>query len=199
MVDGGELDWRCPNVKEHGKSRHQLDRNAFMRHIRELLRNQLDYCVEMNMHGARGALFKVKLLGFGYTIAAKGTGVECATDLIHESKVYRRLLPLQGTCLSVHLGDMKVDSLLYYAGAVRIVHMMFLSFRGFPLRSLISPTLGDDAICSLHAIHQLGVLQGDPEARNILAHPDRPGITWIDFERAEFVCPRAVLGSLSLN
>jgi hypothetical protein len=35
--------------------------------------NQLDYCEEINMHGARGALFKVKLPGFGYTVAAKGT------------------------------------------------------------------------------------------------------------------------------
>jgi hypothetical protein len=199
MVDGGELDWRCPNVKEHGKSRHQLDRNTFMRHIRELLRNQLDYCVEMNMHGARGALFKVKLPGFGYTVAAKGTGVECVRDLIHESKTYRRLLPLQGKCVSVHLGDTKVDSILYYAGAVRIVYMMFLSFGGFQLRSPIPPTLADEAICGLRAIHGLGVLQGDPAARNILVHPDRLGITWIDFERAEFVRPRAVLGTLSPN
>ncbi|OBT50680.1 hypothetical protein VE04_09216 [Pseudogymnoascus sp. 24MN13] len=61
------------------------------------------------------------------------------------------------------------------------------------------PGLADDAICGLHAIHQLGVLQGDPVARNILVHPDRLGITWIDFERAEFVRPRAVLGILSPN
>jgi hypothetical protein len=189
MVGSG----KCPNVKEHGKSCHQLNRDTFMRRIRDLLRNQLDYCVELNIHGARGAFFKVKLPGFGYTVAAKGTGIECVRDLIYESKIYRRLLPLQGKCLSVHLGDMKVDSLLYYAGAVCIVHMMFLSFGGFPLRSPISLTLADDAICGLHAIHQLGVLQGDPEARNILVHPDRPGITWIDFERAEFVRPRAVL------
>ena len=94
MVDGGELDWRCPNVKEHGKSHHQLDRNTFMRHIRELLRNQLDYCVEMNIHGARGAFFKVKLPRFRYTVAAKGTGIECVKDLMHESTIYHRLLPV---------------------------------------------------------------------------------------------------------
>jgi hypothetical protein len=77
MVDGGELDRRCPNVKEHGKSRHQLNCNAFMRHIRELLCNQLDYCEDMSMHGARGALFKVKLPGFGYNVSdgvMRGTG-----------------------------------------------------------------------------------------------------------------------------
>ncbi|ELR10289.1 hypothetical protein GMDG_04675 [Pseudogymnoascus destructans 20631-21] len=179
MVDGGELDWRCPNVKEHGKSRHQLNRNTFMRHIRELLRNQLDYCVAMNVHGARGAFFKVELPGFGYTVATKGTGIECVKDLMHESTIYRRLLPVQGKCVPVHLGETKVDRL--------------------KLRSPISQTLADDAISGLHAIHQLGVLEGDPAARNILVHPDRPGITWIDFERAEFVHPRAVLGTLSPN
>ena len=153
----------------------------------------------MNIHGARGAFFKVKLPGFGYTVAAKGTGIECVKDLMHESTIYRRLLPIQGKCVPVHIGDTKVDSILYYAGAVRIVYMMFLSFGGFQLRSPIPRTLADDAICGLHTIHQLGVLQGDPAARNILVHPDRPGITWIDFERAEFVRPRAVLGIISPN
>jgi len=76
---------------------------------------------------------------------------------------------------------------------------MFLSFKGFPLRSPIPQALADEAIRGLRAIHQLGVLQGHPAARNILVHPDRSGITWIDFERAEFVRPRVVLGALSPN
>ncbi|KFY17490.1 hypothetical protein V492_00644 [Pseudogymnoascus sp. VKM F-4246] len=125
----------------------------------------------------------VKLPGFGYTVAAKCTGIECVKDLMHESTIYRRLLPVQGKYVPVHLGDAKVYSILYYAGAVRIVYMMFLSFGGFQLRSPIPRTLADDAIC----------------ARNILVHPDRLGITWIDFERAEFVRPLAVLGILSPN
>ncbi|KFZ13460.1 hypothetical protein V502_06597 [Pseudogymnoascus sp. VKM F-4520 (FW-2644)] len=199
MVNGGELDRRCPNVEAYGKSRHQLNRNTFMQHIRELLCSQLEYCVAMNIHGARGAFFKVKLPGFGYTVAAKGTGIECVRDLMYESTIYHRLLPVQGKWVPVHLGDTEVDSILYYAGAVRIVYMMFFSFGGFQLQKPIPRTLADDAICGLHDIHQLGVLQGDPAARNILVHPDRPGITWIDFERDEFVRPRAVLGTLSPN
>ncbi|KAL5344667.1 hypothetical protein ACLOAV_010359 [Pseudogymnoascus australis] len=147
----------------------------------------------------RRLALEVKLPGFGYTVAGKGTGIECVKDLMHESTIYRRLLPVQGKCVPVHLGDTKVDSILYYAGAVRIVYMMFLSLGGFQLRSPIPRTLADDAICGLHTIHRLGVLQGDPVARNILVHPDRPGITWIDFERAEFVRPRAVLGIISPN
>jgi hypothetical protein len=49
----------------------------------------------MNIHEARGALFKVKLPTFGYTLIAKATGMECVGDLIHESKIYSRLLSLQ--------------------------------------------------------------------------------------------------------
>ncbi len=92
-----------------------------------------------------------------------------------------------------------MENLLYYAGAVRIVHMMFLRSGGFPIRSPIPLTLADDAIRGLQAMHQLGVLQEDPRARNILVHPDRPGTTWIDFERAAFISPRVILGSLSTN
>jgi hypothetical protein len=98
----------------------------------------------------------------------------------------------------VHLGDVEVESILYYAGAVRIVHMTFLSFEGFPLRSSIPQTLADKAIHGLRAIHQLGVLQKDPAARNILLHPDRQRIIWHDFERAEILA-RVVLGDLSPN
>lgn len=199
MVNGGELDRQCPNVEAHGKNRHQLNRNTFMEHIRELLSNQLDYCVQMNIHGTRGAFFKVKLPGFGYTVAAKGTGIECVKDLKHESDIYRHLLPLQGKCLSVHLGETEVKNLLYYAGAVRIVHMMFLSFGGFPLRSPISQAVVDNAVSHLRDMHELGVMQGDSIPSNVLVHPDRPGIIWIDFERAELIPARAVLGDLSPN
>jgi len=59
--------------------------------------------------------------------------------------------------------------------------------------------LAAEAIRGLQAIHQLGVLQKDPAARNILVHPDRPGMTWIDFERATLFSQRETLGSLSAN
>jgi hypothetical protein len=77
--------------------------------------------------------------------------------------------------------------------------MMFLSFGGFPIRALILATAADQAIRILYIIHQLGVLQKDFETRHILVHPDRPGMTWIDFERAELFSPRVTLGSLSAN
>lgn len=76
---------------------------------------------------------------------------------------------------------------------------MFLSFGGFPIRSRTPAALANKAIRGLHAIHQLGVLQKDPVTRNILGHPDRPGTTWIDFERATLFSRRVTLGGLSAN
>ncbi|TAQ85977.1 hypothetical protein B7494_g5705 [Chlorociboria aeruginascens] len=200
IIQGGRLDQMCPNVKEHGQGCHQLNQVSFMRQIQHLLCDQLDYTEEMYIHGARGALFKIKLPGFGYTVVAKATGVECVGDLIHESAIYRRLLPIQGKYIPVHLGECTVDTILYYAGAVRIVYMMLLSWGGSPVRPPIPHSLVEEAIQGLQAIHQLGVLQEDPAARNILVHPERPGITWIDFERAILVAPQMTLGSkLSLK
>jgi hypothetical protein len=103
----------------------------------------------MNISRARGALFKVKLPGFGSTVITKAVGVECVRDLMHELAIYHRLLPIQGKYVPVHLGDIRVDSLLYYAGAVRIVHMMFLSFSGFLIRLPILAALADEAIRGL--------------------------------------------------
>jgi hypothetical protein len=57
----------------------------------------------------------------------------------------------------------------------------------------------EEAIRILYVIRQLGVLQKDFETRHIFVHPDRPGMTWIDFERAELFSPRVTLSSLSAN
>src|SRR4030088_1298968 len=77
--------------------------------------------------------------------------------------------------------------------------MIFLSFNGFPIKAPIPATLADEAMRGLQAIHELGVLQKDARTPNILVHPDRPGITWIDFERAKLLSPRVALGNLSPN
>lgn len=93
---------------------------------------------------------------------------------------------------------MAVGGDLYYAGAVRIVHMLLLGFDGFPLRSSITQTIASEAIRGLEAIHSYGVVQNDLELRIILFHPDRQRIIWHDYERAE-VNARVVLGETSPN
>jgi hypothetical protein len=52
--------------------------------------------VPLHMKGSRGALFKVRLSSHGYTLVAKRmANVECKY-LVHESKVYDYLRPIQG-------------------------------------------------------------------------------------------------------
>jgi hypothetical protein len=103
----------------------------------------------MNIYSTKGALFKVKLPRFSYTVITKATGVEYIRDLLYESKIYSYLLLIQDRGVPVHLGDIKVDSLLYYARAVYIVYIMFLSFDRFLIQALILATLTNKAICVL--------------------------------------------------
>lgn len=86
-----------------------------------------------------------------------------------------------------------MENLLYCAGAVRIARLITFLSIGF-LTGLTTP-----AALFGEATHQLEVSQKDPAARNILVHPDRPGITWIDFEHATLFSSRVILGSLSAN
>ncbi|KAH8588056.1 hypothetical protein B0O99DRAFT_525815 [Bisporella sp. PMI_857] len=199
LVTDGQLDRSCPNVRKHGANSHKLNKSTFIRAVRKMLEDQLDYCQEMNVHGARGALFKIQLPRYHYTFVAKGTGVECAEDLRHESTIYQRLQPIQGRYIPVHLGETTVPGPLYYAGAVGIVRMMFLSFAGYQIQSPISKAVITKAIQGLQAIHELGILQKDPAARNILVYPGESRVAWIDFERAEILPSRNILGVLSPN
>ncbi|KAK6843944.1 hypothetical protein PG987_004804 [Apiospora arundinis] len=55
--------------------------------------------------GARGVLFKVTLLAYGYTFIGKGTVPAFMEDLEHEAKVYQALQPLQGRVTPIFLGQ----------------------------------------------------------------------------------------------
>src|SRR5436305_15305173 len=71
LVEGGELDFGCPNVELHrrgyGNNRHEFGRERFMELLREQLGVTMDSdCVAMGSQGARGALFKLTLTSHGY-------------------------------------------------------------------------------------------------------------------------------------
>ena len=52
---------------------------------------------------------------------------------------------------------------------------------------------------SIQAVHRLGVLHRDAEPRNILWNAEVGQAMVIDFERAEVLKPRAMLGIILLN
>ncbi|KAI7910408.1 hypothetical protein M9X92_011124 [Pyricularia oryzae] len=112
LVKGGLLDARCPNMALHHRqssSSHNHDRSPIGTCVRhpiahaeflELLLEQLERSLDdgitpLAQGGARGVLFKVSLLKYGYTFVSKGTVKAFVKDLKHEAAVYERLQPIQ--------------------------------------------------------------------------------------------------------
>ena len=159
--------------------------------MRQQLSKDLDNdCEPVGLHGARGALFKVRLTSHGYTLA-------------QGAAIYKRLRPIQGVHVPVHLGNIDLDRPYFYDGIAEIVHMMFLSFEGRLISRHISadnrPYLINQVECSIQAVHRLGVLHRDAMPRNMLWNAEIGQAMMIDFERAEILKPRAVLGVISPN
>ena len=204
LVEGGLLDKTCPNVWDHGGSHHRIDQPTFLDLMRKQLSKDLDTdCEPVGVHGARGALFKVRLTSHGYILAAKCTVINFVCHLNQEAAIYKHLRPIQGVHVPVHLGNIDLDRPYFYEGIAKIVHMMFLSFGG----KLISQRInGDNRLYlterverSIRAVHQLGVLHRDAMPRNILWNAEVGQAMIIDFERSEILKPRAVLGVISPN
>ncbi|XTI94313.1 hypothetical protein V2W45_1473511 [Cenococcum geophilum] len=65
----------------------------------------------VGVYKAHGALFKVRLTLYGYTLAAKCTVINFAT-------IYERLRPIQG--------NIDLNRLYFYDGIIKIVYIIFL-------------------------------------------------------------------------
>ena len=204
LVEGGLLDKTCPNVRDHGGSHHRINQPTFLNLMRQQLSKDLDTdCEPVGVHGARGALFKVRLTSHRYTLAAKCTVINFVGHLNQEAAIYERLRPIQGMHVPVYLGNINLDRPYFYDGIAEIVHMMFLSFGG----KLISQHInGDNRLYLIEqverlirAVHQLGVLHRDAMPCNMLWNAEVSQAIIINFKRAEVLKPRAVLGIISPN
>ncbi|KAH8428822.1 uncharacterized protein LDX57_006501 [Aspergillus melleus] len=207
LIKGGTLDRKCPNVSDHGVDRHrltpatlisQLDRQFFSDH--QQLDTQIG-CESLHVHGSRGALFKITLWSHGYTFVGKGTPVEFVTGSKHEELIYSHLAPIQGLYVPVLLGSLRLRHPFPYDGIAEIVHLMFMSYVGKPLANRRDldrcPQIHQQVEKSLHAIHELNVLQGDPIPGNMVEENGR--VMFIDFERAKLQPRRLPLGGISPN
>ena len=204
LAEGGPLDKKCHNARDHGKSHHLIDRPTFLRLIRQQLSKDLDIdCKPVGVHGARGALFMVRLTSHGYTVAAKCTTIDFIAHLKREAIIYERLRPIQGIHVPVYLGNVDLDQPYFYDGIAEIVHMMFIGFGGQPICRHINANnrlyLTQQVKASIQAIHRLGVLHRDAMPRNILWNSELSQAMIIDFERAEIRGLRAVLDVISPN
>ncbi|KAI1153778.1 hypothetical protein F4825DRAFT_414054 [Nemania diffusa] len=219
LVNGGLLDPGCPNVAYHhqesgritdyARLAHPVRHAEWLRLLSQQLKGSLDNgVVKLGIQGARGALFQVTMLAYGYTFACKGTVRAFVKDLEHEAAVYERLRPVQGTSVPVFLGTIDLRSInrtYHYDHRVDIIYMMFLSWGGYSLHEV---QIGEkeqrrlEARLSrvLRAVHQEGVVHEDVRRPNILRNPETGGVMLIDFERAALLDrPRHPLGQLVPN
>ncbi|RYC57812.1 hypothetical protein CHU98_g8404 [Xylaria longipes] len=219
LVNGGLLDPGCPNVASHHKGSgrvvdyarlvHPVRHAEWLRLLSQQLKGSLDDgVVKLGIQGARGALFQVTMLAYGYTFVCKGTVRAFVKDLEHEAAVYERLRPVQGTSVPVFLGAIDLRSInrtYHYDHRVNIIYMMFLSWGGCSLQEV---QIGEGeqrrleaglsrALCS---VHQEGVVHKDVRRPNILRNPETGDVMLIDFERASLLDrPRRPLGQLVPN
>ena len=207
LTSRGRLDERCPNINlhraAHDSQYHPVDHVTWLQLLREQLNRTLDDGVEpLYKQGARGALFRITLHAYGYTIIAKGTVPEFVEDLRHEAFVYQRLRPLHGICVPVFLGAINLQRPYYYDFRVRLVHMIFLSWGGVPVDCGVDKDvqLGRELVRSVCTIHRLGVLHGDMRKANTLWNDEKGRVMLIDFERAVVADPpRAPLSPIGPN
>ncbi|KAI9767945.1 MAG: hypothetical protein M1839_004309 [Geoglossum umbratile] len=124
---------------DHKGIRHRLNGEKLLfPPCKQLQSTRDEYCDPLGRQGARGALFRVTLASYGYTMVAKGTVPVFADKLQRERRVYHQLRPLQGVCVPVCLGNIDLVYPYYYDVKAHIVHMMFKSWAG--------PCLGWDGI-----------------------------------------------------
>ncbi|GAP88623.1 putative protein kinase-like domain [Rosellinia necatrix] len=220
LVKGDALDPDCPNLTLHQHqnnngsvinfdNRHSIGHDEFLQLLSCQLQCTLDYGItSLDITGARGALFKVTLLEYGYTFISKGTVQAFIPDLEHEARVYERLKDVQGVYVPVFLGAINLRSLnrtYYYDFRVDIVHLCFMSWGGLSLKDgqdldTNRSTLQHMAIGAMRAIHQQRVVHKDARYENILFNPQTGGVMLIDFERSQLLdMPRPVLATLELN
>ncbi|KAJ6438008.1 protein kinase-like domain [Purpureocillium lavendulum] len=215
LVRGHAMDHSCPNISRHcqgkthsgrGAIRHPIDHAKWLQLLRAQLKETLDRGITpLEKGGARGVLFKVTLLEYGYTFVSKGTIKAFIPDLEHEAAVYRRLEDIQGIHVPVFLGAVDLRSLhrtYYYDHRVYIVHLTLMSWGGESLHEGRGrmPTTEEQVKRGLHALHQHGVIHKDVRAPNILFCEETGGAMMIDFERAELLePPRPPLAKMTPN
>ena len=202
LAYGGPLDNSCPNAANHGPE------HISVFDFRDGLRAQLAKdrgpdadCTPLYLSGATGSLLKVRLSASGYTLVAKGVKQAYVEQLEHENKIYDALRSIQGTDIPVCLGLIDLTVPYYYNGDV-LEHFLLLSWAGRPLSwciDQINKNLATTAIQNAFTkIHQLRVLHGDAEPRNILYDKVNRTFMVTDFGEAKLY-PRQPLSPISPN
>lgn len=137
-------------------------------------------CWPLNLHGARGALLKLRLSSHGYVFVVKGVPECDSRHLRDEAHIYQHLRPVQG--IHVHACCGIVCLLVpYIYGNVELTNLLILSWAGRfvlsmqkmgPVSSIIRDSLARQKGDVVAALHKLCVQHGDLEERN-MTYDDR--------------------------
>ncbi|CAK7273572.1 hypothetical protein SEPCBS119000_005729 [Sporothrix epigloea] len=199
LANGGPMDKDCPNADSH-RPKH-ISSSKFLRLLQAQLANDRGPdadIIPLHMSGAIGALFKVRLSAYGYTLVAKGMTRLRLERLEHERDVYRVLRPIQGKHVAVCLG-LKDLILPYYYHGRAFTHLLFLSWAGRPLDLCLKEVSEEALIAAVteayKSIHHLRIIHFDAEVRNI-TYDKAPMI--VDFERSKYI-KRDSLGTTGLD
>ena len=191
LADGSALDLHCPNASFHtslrkSTSKHRIGAEEISRMIQQQLATDPDRgCIPLNLRGARGQLFKIRLLSHGYTFVAKGTSDHFSSCLEHEAAVYEHLKSFQGQAIPVCFGIFRLRQKYYLQPGIVISHMLLLSWGGAAVRDWKEHYASRCML--IHEIRKAGVEQGDERDPNFLWNEEIQRLVLIDFERAKLL------------
>ncbi|KAK1252527.1 hypothetical protein MKX08_003714 [Trichoderma sp. CBMAI-0020] len=190
VANGTPLDKSCPNVHLHGK-RH-ISKEEFLERFRGQISRAGEanaFCTPLDQWGAIGKMFKVALIGYGYTFVAKATLRADWVFLHREGEMYEHLKNLQGSVVPVCLGIVRVEPEFYHEDKF-LSQFMVLSWAGLPLqRSLdeeVRSSLTNTVSRAYRELHVAGVQHRDPGIANMLYNPLTSQVMLVDFHGSRF-------------
>jgi len=189
LKKGGALDENCPNVSSHrtpGSAYHPINAEQFASLIQVQLGQDFDHDFEPldGKQGARGALLKLTLARYGYTLVAKGTVSTFVWYLRHEGRIYCRLEKLQGRVVPVYLGNIDLTRSYCLDAGVWLVHLLLMSWGGEMVDLVTVPNLEGEIERSLKELHGEGVAHGDARHANMLWNTEQHRVMLVDFDCA---------------
>ncbi|KAM0465310.1 hypothetical protein ACHAPV_001356 [Trichoderma viride] len=185
VANGTPLDKSCPNFHLHG-NRH-ITKEEFLQRFKDQITRAGEanaHCTPLEQWGAIGKMFKVALVGYGYTFVAKGTLRADWVFLHREGEMYEELKGLQGSFIPVCLGIVRVEPEFYHEDRL-LSQFMVLSWAGLPLQGNldegVEPLLTNTLVRAYSELHGAGVQHRDPDLANMLYNPLTSQVMLVDF------------------
>ncbi|EFX01415.1 hypothetical protein CMQ_6357 [Grosmannia clavigera kw1407] len=200
---GAPLDSRCPNVALHRAARPQQSQQLQQeghpltaaevrgRIVAQLAQNMDKDCEcleKWGFFGAYGVLFKLAVIGYGYTFVAKGVQAPHRHVLEGEADVYTAMAAYQGRLLPVFLGLVDLERPLPLHSLARVPHLMLLSYAGPPLPHDMD--WEPEANRTTAELRAAGLCNEDVRPANLAWNKEAGRMMQLDFDQASVQLPK---------